>query len=132
MNKSRAYFGPRYEAERKVIDWTPDMVRTILRMWGDGHTSGMISKVVAASRAAIIGKIHRLGAADRFRAAVMAREMANALPVEVEEAPPPPPPPPPRRSAFALAEFDPVIRRAVNTWADEIGASNRQESKANV
>jgi hypothetical protein len=28
--------------------------------------------------------------------------------------------PAPRRSAFALAEFDPVIARAVATWVNEI------------
>jgi len=31
--------------------------------------------------------------------------------------------PAPRRSAFALAEFDPVIARAVATWVNEISAA---------
>jgi len=42
------------------MDWTPEIVSTLVNMWGAGKSCGDISKVLGVSRSAIAGKIGRL------------------------------------------------------------------------
>lgn len=97
--------------------WTDERVAAMSRLWADGHSASEIARTIGGdvTRCAVIGKLHRLGASKR----------EIALPTG-------PSSPPPRRSAFALAEFDPVIRRVVAAWTNEISktnASNQQDGE---
>lgn len=93
-----------------TCNWTDERVETMSRLWSAGHSAAEIARTIGGvSRCAVIGKLHRMGRRRREPVVASGR--------------------PPRRSAFALAEFDPVIRRAVAAWTNEISktqASNRE------
>jgi hypothetical protein len=104
-------------SNQHTAGWTDERVEALRKLWADGKSAAQVALAIGggATRSAVIGKVHRIGIANRSFAAVP----ENA--------------PPPRRSAFALAEFDPVIARVVASWTSEISktnASNEQvESK---
>ena len=97
--------------------WTDERTASLKRLWAAGHSAAEIARTIGGdvTRCAVIGKLHRLGASKRE--------------IVLQTAPSSPPP---RRSAFALAEFDPVVRRAVAAWTNEISktnASNEQDGE---
>jgi hypothetical protein len=95
-------------SNQHTAGWTDERVEALRKLWADGKSAAQVASAIGggATRCAVIGKVHRIGIANRSFAAVP----ENA--------------PPPRRSAFALAEFDPVIARVVASWTDEISKMN--------
>lgn len=92
-----------------TAEWTEEREEALSRLWLRGRSASEIAAAIGGvSRCAVIGKVHRLGIADRSVAAVVATGPVG----------------PPRRSAFALAEFDPVIARVITAWTNEISKTN--------
>lgn len=44
----------------QVVDWTPEQVATLRRLWGLGNTASEIARVLACSKNSVIGKANRL------------------------------------------------------------------------
>lgn len=45
--------------------WTDQMVEDLIKMWGEGLTTGEIGKRLGVSKNSIVGKVHRLGLSGR-------------------------------------------------------------------
>lgn len=45
---------------RQLVDWTPERVETLRRMWDAGFSGAQIAAKLGVTRNAVIGKIHRL------------------------------------------------------------------------
>lgn len=48
-----------------MTTWTPDMVADLKRLWGEGHSSGEISKRLRMSPVSVLGKLSLLGVPGR-------------------------------------------------------------------
>ena len=91
------------------VTWTDERVELLAKLWNEGLSASQIAAELGGgvSRNAVLGKIHRLGLAERGKAqtAATARVRKPARPadaVAAEEAPKPEQAPAPRRAAPQL------------------------------
>ncbi|MBI3454087.1 MAG: hypothetical protein HY057_14875 [Rhodospirillales bacterium] len=47
------------------MDWTPDQIGELTRLWGEGLTTSEIGKRLGISKNAVVGKAHRLHLSSR-------------------------------------------------------------------
>lgn len=47
------------------MDWTPEQIFDLTRLWAEGQSTGEIAKVMGISKNAVVGKAHRLHLAAR-------------------------------------------------------------------
>ena len=47
------------------MDWSPDQISELTRLWGEGLTTSEIGKRLGISKNAVVGKAHRLGLKGR-------------------------------------------------------------------
>lgn len=99
-----------------MTGWTEDRVETLKAMWADGRSAAEIARTLKGpSRAAVIGKIHRLGLSGEGRSPAAEPRAYKAPPAAPKSKPPrvaftaagetvpAPPPLPPAYSAKAGA-----------------------------
>lgn len=98
----------------RPIEWTDDNRMKLKAMWNRGDKLGdIVERFPGRTKNAILGQVHRL----RLDGHAMVRRMATPVrrpkPEVVYTPPPPPPLPPASPAAIRLAQFDPVIARAI-------------------
>ena len=50
-----------------ATSWTDERVQTLARLWRDGLSASQIAAMLAVTRNAVIGKVHRLGLSGRAK-----------------------------------------------------------------
>lgn len=82
------------------MDWTPERIAELTRLWNDGLATSEIGKRLGISKNAVVGKAHRLHLSARpspirrviMRSAIVRAPRAPVEPRAVQHAAPPPPP----------------------------------------
>lgn len=44
-----------------MLEWTPEQVATLRRLWREGHSASMVAEELDVSRNAVLGRVHRMG-----------------------------------------------------------------------
>lgn len=82
---------PRGKPMRPSLGWTAERQERCLAMWREGQSASQIAKALGGvSRNAVIGKIHRLGLADRGEASPPRRAKPQVAPATRTKRPPNP------------------------------------------
>jgi GcrA cell cycle regulator len=48
-----------------AIDWTPDLVKTLMALWAEGIPTLEIGRRLGVTKNSVVGKVHRLGLTKR-------------------------------------------------------------------
>jgi GcrA cell cycle regulator len=107
--------------------WNAERVALLADLWRTGQSAAQIAKRLGGvTRNAVIGKLHRLGLAQRMVPSAPRRDReAPQRPRPARRPPPPPPSPPSPAAALRPAKASPVRVEAVARLFDIAGLSAR-------
>lgn len=88
--------------------WTPERIAQAVQLRAEGKNYDEVAAAIGCSRGAVIGKLHDLKVRKRMEAASAAasRTVLPFKPIRLTD--------PPSPAMVRLAEFDPVVKRALN------------------